>query len=103
MLEGHSEPLKGEAPTERVRPLWILKALQQTLCVSHMVREICDDSRKDNWSVCSYQKYKSLLDEGAMTVCQTYAETKLVELPIREGKEARGWLTSPHEDAHEST
>ncbi len=32
-------------------------------------------------------------------VCRTYAEVELADLPVREGKEARGWLTSAHQDA----
>jgi hypothetical protein len=31
-----------------------------------------------------------------MAVCQIYAEVKLADLPVREGKEAREWLTSTH-------
>ncbi len=34
-----------------------------------------------------------------MAVCQIYAEVELADLPVREGKEAKGWLTSAHEDA----
>jgi hypothetical protein len=34
-----------------------------------------------------------------MAVCQIYAEVELADLPVHEGKEARGWLTSAHKDA----
>jgi hypothetical protein len=89
----------GETPTNKARGLWILRALQQTSFVSHMAWEICDNSGKATWSVCSYPEYRRLLDEAPMGVCQPYMETKLMNLPVGEGKEARGWLTSAHEDA----
>ncbi len=38
--------------------------------------------------------YRRLLDVEMMAVCQIYAEVKLADLPVREGKEAREWLTS---------
>jgi hypothetical protein len=34
-----------------------------------------------------------------MAVCQIYAEVELADLLVREGKEAKGWLTSVHQDA----
>jgi len=63
-----------------------------------MAREVCDDSTKADWTSWTYREYRRLLDEEMMAVCQIYAEVKLAELPVREGKEARGWLTSAHKD-----
>jgi hypothetical protein len=34
-----------------------------------------------------------------MAVCRIYAEVELADLPVREGKEAKGWLTSVHMEA----
>jgi hypothetical protein len=34
-----------------------------------------------------------------MAVCRIYVEVELADLPVREGKEAKGWLTSAHKDA----
>ncbi len=34
-----------------------------------------------------------------MAVCRIYAEVELADLPVSEGKEAKGWLTSTHQDA----
>ncbi len=34
-----------------------------------------------------------------MAVCRIYTEVELADLPVWEGKEAKGWLTSPHQDA----
>jgi hypothetical protein len=48
MLREHPEPPDGEASADKARRLWILRALQQTSCVSHMAREVCDDSTKAN-------------------------------------------------------
>jgi hypothetical protein len=50
--------------------LWILRALQQTSCVSHMAQEICDDSTKAKWSTWSYREYRRLLDEEMLAVCR---------------------------------
>ncbi len=47
----------------------------------------------------SRREYRRLLDEEMMAVCRIYAEVELADLPVREGKEARGWLTSAHMDA----
>jgi hypothetical protein len=63
-----------------------------------MAREICDDSTKADWTAWAYREYRRLLDVEMMAVCQIYAEIKLADLPVREGKEARGWLTSAHRD-----
>jgi hypothetical protein len=98
-LREHPEPPDGETSADKARRLWILRALQQTLYVSHMVREICDDSTKANWSTWSYREYRRLLDKEMMAVCRIYAEVELADLPVREGKEAKGWLTSAHQDA----
>jgi hypothetical protein len=64
-----------------------------------MSREVCDDSTKANWSIWSYREFRRLLDEEMMTVCRIYAEVELADLPVRQGKEAKGWLTSAHMDA----
>jgi hypothetical protein len=61
-------------------------------------REICDDSTKAEWTSWAYREYRRLLDVEMMAVCQIYAEVKLADLPVREVKEARGWLTSTHRD-----
>jgi hypothetical protein len=79
--------------------LWTLRALRQTSCVSHMSREVCDDSTKAKWSIWSYRGYRRLLNEEMMAVCRIYAEVELADLPVGEGKEAKGWLTSTHMDA----
>jgi hypothetical protein len=86
-------------PAEKTWCLWILRALQQISCVSHMAREICGNSTKTYWSAHSYQEYRRLLDAETMAVCQIYGETKLANLLVREGKKAKEWLTSAHEDA----
>ncbi len=69
------------------------------LYVSRMAQEICDDSTKANWGTWSYREYRRLLDEETMAVCRTYAEVELADLPVRKDKEAKGWLTSAHQDA----
>jgi hypothetical protein len=89
-LREHPEPPDGETSADRARRLWILRALQQTSYFSHMAQEICDDSTKAGWTTCSYREYRRLLDEEMMAVRQIYAEVKLADLPVREGKEARG-------------
>jgi hypothetical protein len=98
-LEDYLKLPDGETLAERARRLWILRALQQTSCVSHMAREVCDDSTKANWSTYLYREYRRLLDAEMMAACQIYAETKLADLLVRKGKEAKGWLTSVHKDA----
>jgi hypothetical protein len=98
-LGEHPEPSDGETSAEKARRLWIPRASQQTSYVSHMAREICDDSTKARWSTWSYQEYRRLLDEEMMEVCRIYAEVELAKLPVSKGKEAKGWLTSAHQDA----
>jgi hypothetical protein len=98
-LRDHPEPPDGESSAEKARRLWIPRAFQQTSYVSHMAREICDESTKANWSAWPYREYRRLLDEEMMTVSRIYAEVELADLPVREGKEAKGWLTSAHQDA----
>jgi hypothetical protein len=98
-LEEHPEPPDGETSAEKARRLWIPRALQQTSYVSHMAREVCDDSAKADWGIWTYREYRRLLDDEMMAVCRIYAEVKLADLPVREGKEAQGWLTSAHQDA----
>jgi hypothetical protein len=44
--EGHPEPPEGGTSAEKAQRLWILRALRQTSYVSHMSREVCDDSTK---------------------------------------------------------
>jgi hypothetical protein len=53
--EAHPEPPDGETSVEKARRLWILRALQQTSYVSHMAREICDDSTKADWTPWTYR------------------------------------------------
>jgi hypothetical protein len=89
MLRGHPEPPDGETQAERTRHLWILRALQQTSCVSHMAWEICGDSTKTYWSAHLYQEYRRLLDSETMAVCRIHAEIKLADLLVREGKKAK--------------
>ena len=98
-LGEHPEPPDGETSAEKARRLWIPRALQQTSYVSHMAREVCDDSTKADWGVWAYREYRRRLDEEMMAVCQIYAEVELADLPVREGKEAQGWLKSAHQDA----
>jgi hypothetical protein len=93
------EPPDGETSAEKARRLWIPRAFQQTSYVSHMAREICDDSAKANWGAWLYREFRRLLDEEMMKVCRIYAEVELADLPVREGKEAQGWLTSAHQNA----
>ncbi len=89
-MRGSPEPPDGETSAEKAQNLWILRALQQTSYVSHIAREVCDYSTKADWTSWTYREYRRLLDEEMMAVCQIYAEVKLAELPVREGKEARG-------------
>jgi hypothetical protein len=95
----HPEPPEGETSAEKARRLWIARALQQTSYVSRMAQEIDDNSTKTGWSVWSYQHYRRLLDEEMMEVCRIYAEVELADLPVSKGKEAKGWLTSAHQEA----
>ncbi len=97
--EGHPEPPDGGTSAEKAQRLWILRALRQTSYVSHMSREVCDDSTKADWSIWSYREFRRLLDEEMMAVCRIYAEVELADPPVREGKEAKGWQTSAHKDA----
>jgi hypothetical protein len=98
-LEEHPEPPDGEASAEKARRLWIPRALQQTSYVSHMARELREDSTKADWGIWAYREYRRLLDDEMMAVCRIYAEVELADLPVRQGKEAQGWLTSVHQDA----
>ncbi len=97
--EEHPEPPDGEASAEKAQRLWIPRALRQTSYVSHMAREVCEDSTQADWGVWAYREYRRLLDEEMTAACQIYAEVELADLPVREGKEAQGWLTSAHQDA----
>ncbi len=67
MRESPERP-DGETPAEKARRLWILRALQQTSYVSHMAREICDDSSKADWTFWAYREYRRLLDKEIMAV-----------------------------------
>ncbi len=98
-LEEHPEPPDGETSAEKARRLWIPRALQQTSYVSHMAREVCEDSTKSDWGIWAYREYRRLLDDEMMAVCRIYGEVELADLPVRQGKEAQGWLTSAHQDA----
>ncbi len=95
-LGEHPEPPDGETSAEKARRLWIPRAFQQTSYVSHMAREVCDDSTKVRWTPWTYREYRRLLDDEMMAVCRIYAEVELADLPVREGKEALGWLRSAH-------
>jgi hypothetical protein len=97
--EEHPEPPDGETLAEKAQCLWILRAFRQTSYVSHMAQEIGDDSTKTGWSIWSYKEYRRLLDEEMMEVCRVYAEVELADLPVSKGKEAKGWLTSAHQEA----
>ena len=68
-LGEHPEPPDGETSAEKARRLWIPRAFQQTSCVSHMAREVCDDSTKADWGIWTYREYRSLLDDEMMAVC----------------------------------
>jgi hypothetical protein len=98
-LREHPKPPDGETSAEKARRLRISRAFRQTSYVSHMAREICDDSTKANWGAWPYREYRRLLDEEMTTACRIYAEVELAGLPVCEGKEAKGWLTSAHQDA----
>jgi hypothetical protein len=98
-LGEHPEPPNGETSAEKARRLWILRAFQQTSCVSHMAQEIGDDSTKTGWSIWSYKEYRRLLDKEMKEVCRIYAEVELADLPVSKGKEAKEWLTSTHQEA----
>jgi hypothetical protein len=97
-LRERLEVPNGETSADKARRLWILKALKQTSWVSQIAREMCDDSTKTDWTSWTYREYRRQLDEDMMAVCQIYAEVELADLPVREGKRARGWLTSAHKD-----
>jgi hypothetical protein len=90
--EGPPEPPDGGVPAETARRLWAQRALQQTSYVSHMAREIRDNSTKADWTTWAYHEYRRLLDIETMAVCRIYAGVKLADLPVREGEEAREWL-----------
>jgi hypothetical protein len=98
-LGEHPEPPDGETSAEKARRLWIARARQRTSYVSHMAQEITDGSTKAGWSIWSYKNYRRLLDEEMMKVCRIYAEVELADLPVSKGKEAKGWLTSAHQEA----
>jgi hypothetical protein len=98
-LGEHPEPPDGETSAEKARCLWIPRALQQTSYVSHMAREVREDSTKADWGIWAYREYRRLLDDEMMAVCRIYAEVELADLSVREGKEAQGWLTCAHQDA----
>ncbi len=72
-LGEHPEPPDEETSAEKARRLWMPRALQQTSYVSHMAREVCEDSTKANWGVWAYRKYKKLLDDEKMAVRRMYA------------------------------
>jgi hypothetical protein len=93
-LGKHPEPPDGETSEEKARRLWTPRALQQTSCVSHMAREVCDDSTKAGWGIWAYREYRRLLDGELMAVCRTYAEVKSADLLVREREEAQRWLTT---------
>ncbi len=92
----HPEPPEGETSAEKARRLWIARALQQTSYISHMAREIHDNSTKTGWSIWSYKDYRRL--EEMAGACRIYAEVELADLPVSEGKKAKEWLTSAHRE-----
>ncbi len=47
---------------DKAQDMWMLRSLQQNSYVSHIVQEICDDSTKGGWPICSYQEYCKLLE-----------------------------------------
>jgi hypothetical protein len=55
-LRKSPEPPDGETSAEKAQRLWILRALQQTSYVSHMAREIWDDSTKADWTSWAYRE-----------------------------------------------
>ncbi len=64
-----------------------------------MARKVCEDSTKADWGVWAFREYRRLLDDQMMAACRIYTEVELADLPIRQGKEAQGWLTIAHQDA----
>jgi hypothetical protein len=64
-----------------------------------MAQEIGDDSTKTEWSIWSYEHYRRLLEEEVVEATRAYAEIELADLPVSKGKEAKGWLTSAHQEA----
>jgi hypothetical protein len=60
--KGPPEPPDGGTPAEAARQLWAQKALQQISYVSHMAREICNDSSTADWTAWAYHEYRRLLD-----------------------------------------
>ena len=68
------------------------------ICFPHGAGDIDDNSTKTEWSVWSYKNYRRLLDEEMMEACRIYAEVELADLPVSEGKKAKGWLTSAHQE-----
>jgi hypothetical protein len=64
-----------------------------------MAQEIEDNSTKAGWNIWSYKHYRGLLDKEMMEACRIYAEVELADLPVSKGKEAKGWLTSAHQEA----
>ena len=63
-----------------------------------MAQEIENNSTKTGWSIWSYKHYRGLLDKEMMEACRIYAEVELADLPVSKGKEAKGWLTSAHQE-----
>ncbi len=76
--------------------MWIPRAFLQTTYASHMAQETCNDSTKVGWTPWTYREHRRLLDDEMMAVCRIYAEVELADLPVREGKEAQGWLMITH-------
>jgi hypothetical protein len=66
--KGPPEPPDGGVPAKTAHRLWAQRALQQTLYVSHMAREICDNSTKADWTTWVYHEYRRLLDIETMAV-----------------------------------
>ena len=83
-------------PVEEVHRLWAQRALRQTSYVSHMAKEMDDNSTETEWGIWSYERYKRMLDAEMAEACRIYAEIELTDLPVSKGKEAQKWLTDVH-------
>jgi hypothetical protein len=90
------EPPDGEVSAEKARSLWVQRALRQTSYVSHMAKEMDDNSTETEWGIWSYERYRRMLDAEMAEACRIYPEVELTDLPVGKGKEAQKWLTGAH-------
>jgi hypothetical protein len=51
--------------------------LQWAVYVSHVALEVGNNASKTDWTVCSYRKYRRLLDEESMRLNGIYAAMSL--------------------------